>query len=151
MIKIWSEFIQICCTRSGVTRSTLFVVLFLCRMCRCGLNLALWSHISSLMRLLAAEPHSIARLLFTCQYLCGTIVVTPCSMVWDLRASRQGQCLFIGLAAHSLFVRVVINPFFFLFCIAHPGFFFLKRVFYIKTWAKIVFLNFVFSNFSLIT
>ena len=34
------------------------------RMCRCGLHAALWSHIGSLMRLLAAEPNSIAWLFY---------------------------------------------------------------------------------------
>ena len=32
---------SVCCTRSGVTRCTLFMVLFVCRMCRCGLHAAL--------------------------------------------------------------------------------------------------------------
>ena len=40
------------------------------------------------MCLLAAEPRSIAGLLFPCQYLCGTILVTPCSMVWDWPVSK---------------------------------------------------------------
>ena len=31
----------------------------------------------------AAEPRSIAGLLFRFQYLCGTILMTPCSMLWD--------------------------------------------------------------------
>ena len=84
----------VCCTRSGVTRCTLFVVLFLCRMCRCWLHAVLWSHIGTLMRLLAAEPLSIAGLLFPCQCLCGTIMVTPCSMVWDWRVSRAGSMPF---------------------------------------------------------
>ena len=57
-------------------------------MCRCGLHALLLSHIGTLMRLLAAEPLSIAGLLFSGQCLCGTILVTPCSMVWDWRVSR---------------------------------------------------------------
>ena len=44
------------------------------------------------------------RTLFPCQYLRGTILVTPCSMVWDWRVSRAGPMPFIGLAARSLFV-----------------------------------------------
>ena len=52
------------------------------------------AHIDSLMRLLAAEPRSIAGLLFACQYLCGPILVTPCSMVWDWRVSRAGPMPF---------------------------------------------------------
>ena len=66
------------------------MVLFLCLMCRCGLH----AHIGTLMRLLAVEPHSIAGLLFPCQYLCGTILVTSCSMVWDWRVSRAGPMTF---------------------------------------------------------
>ena len=42
----------------------------------------------SLMRLFAAEPRSIAGLLFPFQYLFGTILVTPYSMVWEWRVSR---------------------------------------------------------------
>ena len=42
----------------------------------------------SVHEVLAAEPRSIAGLLFPCQYLCGTISVTPYSMVWDWRVSR---------------------------------------------------------------
>ena len=49
---------------------------------------ALWSHIGTLMRLLAAEPRSIAGLFFSFQYLCGTILVTPYSMVWNWLVSR---------------------------------------------------------------
>ena len=60
------------------------------RMCLCGLHATLWSHIGSLMRLLAAEPRSIAGLLFPLQYLCRTILVTPYSMVWNWRVSKAG-------------------------------------------------------------
>ena len=34
IVDLWQYYV--CCTRSGVTRCTLFMVLFLCRMCRCG-------------------------------------------------------------------------------------------------------------------
>ena len=78
----------VCCTRSCVTRCTLFMVLFLCR--GCGLHAELLSHIGSLMRLLTAEPRSTAGLSFSFQYISGTILVTPYSMVWDRRASRAG-------------------------------------------------------------
>ena len=37
-------------------------------------RVTLGAHIGTLMRLLAAEPRSIAGLLFNCQYLCGTIL-----------------------------------------------------------------------------
>ena len=46
--------------------------------------------IDSLMHLFAAEPRSIAGLLFCFQYHCGTIFVTPYTMVWDWRVSRAG-------------------------------------------------------------
>ena len=46
------------------------------------------------MRLLAAEPRSIAGLLCPSRCLCGTILVTPCSMVWDWRVSRAGPMSF---------------------------------------------------------
>ena len=46
------------------------------------------------MRLLAAEPRSTSGLSFPCQYLCGTILVTPYSMVWDWRVSRAGPMPF---------------------------------------------------------
>ena len=86
IVALWQYYV--CCAGSGVNRCTLFVVLFLCRMCRCALRAELCWDIGSLIRLLAAEPRSIALLLFPCQYLCGTILVTLCSMVWDWRVSR---------------------------------------------------------------
>ena len=103
IVDLWQY--HVCCTRSGLTHCTLFMVLFLCRMCRCGLHVAL--HIGTHMRLLAAEPRSIAGLLFPFHYLCGAILVTPYSIVWEWRVSRVkqlGQCHFTGLAAHSIFV-----------------------------------------------
>ena len=69
-----------------------------------GLLAVLWSHIGILMCLFAAEPRSIARLLFLFRYLCGAILLRLCSMVWDWRVSRIEACIFIGLAARFLFV-----------------------------------------------
>ena len=66
----------------AIMYATLFMVLYPSRMCRCVL------HIGTLMRLLAAEPRSNELLLLLCQYLCGLILVTPYSMVWDWRVSR---------------------------------------------------------------
>ena len=54
----------VCCTRSDVIRCPDFVVLYRCRMCRCGLYVVFWPHVGKLLRLLAAEPHSTAGLLF---------------------------------------------------------------------------------------
>ena len=39
-------------------------------------------------------PRSITGLLFPCQYLCGMILVTPCSMVCDWWVSRAGPMPF---------------------------------------------------------
>ena len=39
IVDLWQYYV--CCTRSGVTRCTLFIVLFLCRMCRYGFHAAL--------------------------------------------------------------------------------------------------------------
>ena len=52
-VDLWRHYV--CCTRSGVTRCTLFMSFYLCRMCLYGLHAVLWSHFSILMRLLAAE------------------------------------------------------------------------------------------------
>ena len=81
IVDLWQYCV--CCTRSGVSRCTLFMVLFLSHMCWCGLH-----------AVLAAEPRSIGGLLFSSQYLCGTVLVTPCSMVWDWRVSRAGPIPF---------------------------------------------------------
>ena len=110
IVALWQYYV--CCTRSGVTRCTLFVVLFLCRMCRFGLHAALWSHIDSLMRLLAAEPRSIAGLLFPCQHVCGTILVTLCSMVWDWRVSRAGPMPFYWPSWSLIFCLLLFSLFF---------------------------------------
>ena len=64
---------------------TLFMVLYLCRMCQCGLHVVLWPHIDILMRLIATGPGSNARLLFPSQRLCGMILLTMYSLVWDRR------------------------------------------------------------------
>ena len=76
------------CTRSGVTRSTHFVALYMCLMCQSGLHAVLWSHIGILLRLPAAEPRSTAGLLFPSQSLSGMIWLTQYLMVWDWRVSR---------------------------------------------------------------
>ena len=87
----------------------MFMVLYRCRMCWCRLHVALWSHIGILMRLLAAEPHSIAGLLFPFRCISGMILMTLCSMVWDWRVSRAGTMPFIGLAARSIFCLLLEN------------------------------------------
>ena len=61
---LWRYYVR--CTRSGVTRFTLFMVLYLSPMCQWVLHAVLWSHIGTLMRLLASEPRSTALILFPC-------------------------------------------------------------------------------------
>ena len=39
IVDLWQNYV--CCKRSGVTRCTLFMVLYKCRMCRCWLDAAL--------------------------------------------------------------------------------------------------------------
>ena len=77
-------------TRSGVSRCTHFLALYLCLMCQSGLHTVLWLHISIHKHLPAAEPRSTAGLLFPSQYLSGTIWLTPYSMVWEYWVSRAG-------------------------------------------------------------
>ena len=62
------------------------------------------SHIGTRMRLLAAEPLSIAGHLFPGLCLCGTILQPRVRWCGTGGFQEQGQCLFIGLAASSLFV-----------------------------------------------
>ena len=88
----------VCFIRSGVTRCTLLMVLYLDRMCRRGLHAVLWSHIGTLMHRLSAEPCSTAyfysllgvpleRSCYTRIRWCGTDGFKD-----------QGQCFFIGLS-----------------------------------------------------
>ena len=80
-----------------------FVALYLCLMCQSGLHAVLWSHIGILMRLPAAEPRSTTGLLFSSQYLSGTIWLTPFSMVRDWRVSRAGPMPFCLPSCSLLF------------------------------------------------
>ena len=54
----------VCCRRSGVTQCTRLMVLYLDRMCQCGLHAVPWSHIGILMRRFTAEPRSTTGHLF---------------------------------------------------------------------------------------
>ena len=93
----------VCCTRSGVTRCTHFVALYLCHMCRSRLHVVLWLHIGILMHLPAAKPRSTAWLLFPSQYLSGTIWLTLYSMVWDWQVSRACPMPFCWPSCSFLF------------------------------------------------
>ena len=83
----------VCFIRSGVTRCTLLMVLYLDRMCQCGLHAMLWSHIGTLIHRLAAEPCSTPGLLFPSRCPSLTILLTAYSMVWEWRVSRAGPML----------------------------------------------------------
>ena len=102
----------VCCIRSGVTRCTLLMVLFLDRKCQCGLQAMLWSHINTLMRFLVAEPRSTAGLIFPSQCPSGTILLTPHSMVWDCRVSRAGLMIFYWLKLlYPYYGLLLFSPF----------------------------------------
>ena len=88
IVDLWQYCV--CCRRSFVTRCTLLMVLYLFRMCQCGLHAVLWSRIGKLMRLLAAENRSTPGPLFPSQCPCGMILLTMYSMVRYWRVSRAG-------------------------------------------------------------
>ena len=84
------------------------IVLCLCGMCQCGLHTLLWSHISILMHLLAAKPHSTAGRLFPSQYLCG---IDLAYFVFDgVGLQVIAMLFFIAQAAHSLHVFCFFLP-----------------------------------------
>ena len=86
-------------------RYTHVMMLYFCRMCQCWSHKVLRLQISILMLVLAAEPRSIAKLLFCYYGLCGTNLPTLCSMVWDWRVLRAGPMIFLlPYAARSRFV-----------------------------------------------
>ena len=84
----------VCFIRSGITRCTLLMVLYLDHICQCRLHAVLWSYIGTLIHRLAAEPRSTSGLLFSSRCPSGTILLTPYSMVWDWRVLRAGAMLF---------------------------------------------------------
>ena len=88
----------VCFIRSGVTRCTLLMLLYLDRMCQRWLLAVLWSNIGTIMHRLAAELCSTAGLLFPSRCSSGTILLAPYSMLWDCQVSRAGPCFFIGLS-----------------------------------------------------
>ena len=88
IVDLWQY--SVCCARSGVTQCTLFMVLCLCRMCRCGLQ--------SSHRYTYAPPRcrtsKYRRAFIPLQCLCETILVTPYSMVWVCQFTRTGSMPF---------------------------------------------------------
>ena len=100
----------VCFIRSGVTRCTLLMVLYVDHMCQSGLHAVLWSHIGTLMHRLDAEPCSTVGLLFSFWCPSGTILLPAYSMVWYWRVTRAGQCFFIGPSCS--FPTIVFYSFF---------------------------------------
>ena len=105
---------SVCFIKSGVTRCTLLMVLYLNRMCQCMLHTVLWSHIVTLMHLLAVEPGSTEGLLIPFSVPSGTILLTPYSMVWDWQVSRAGKmlpyclsCFIPTIVFHSFFLSLL--------------------------------------------
>ena len=80
----------VCFIRSGVSRCTLIMLLYLNRMCQCGLHAVLWC--------LAAESCSAAGLLFPSRCPSGTILLTRIRWCGTGGFQEQGQCFFIGLS-----------------------------------------------------
>ena len=91
IVDLWRYYV--CCTLSDVTRYSLFMVLYLSCMSRC-LFVTRGAVIAHRCTYTPPRCSSAGLLLFFCQYLCGTILVTPYSMVWDWQVQEQGQCLF---------------------------------------------------------
>ena len=66
-----------------------------CSVCACaGYTHVLWLHIGILMRLFAAQPRSIAWLLFPSQYLYGMVLVALYLIVWDWPVLSEGLLIF---------------------------------------------------------
>ena len=82
------------------------MVLYLDRMCQCGLHAVLWSHIGTLMHRLAAEPCSTAGLLFPSRFPSGTILATPYSMMWGWGVLRAGPRL--GILRKTWYLEEVL-------------------------------------------
>ena len=76
------------------------------------------------MRFLAEEPRSTAKLLFPSQYLCGTILVTQYSMVWDWLVLRAELMHFIDYS-HYMYV---FYGFPFIFFVLYMGWYYGARV-----------------------
>ena len=75
IVDLWGYCV--CCIRSGVTRCTLLMVLYLDRMCQCVVQAVLWVHIGIVMSRLDAEHLSTTRLLFFSLCFSRTILLIP--------------------------------------------------------------------------
>ena len=97
IVDLWQYYV--CCICPGATLCTLVMVPYLCQSVS---HAAFWWHIGILMRLLAAETRSTAGLLFPSRYLCGTILLTLYSMLWNWRVLRDWQMFFFDLSCSPL-------------------------------------------------
>ena len=87
----------------------------LCSIRQCGLHEVRWSHIGILMYLLAAEPRSTAGL-FHSQYLCGPILLTLCSMMWDWRVLRSDARPMLFIAFYLFHIAFCILFIYYYYC-----------------------------------
>ena len=91
IVDLWQFYV--CCTRSGVTRCTPSLRFSSCAVCagsgytRCCDRTSVYLCASSLQNL-SVSPDIPGQCLYR------TILVTPCSMVWDWRVSRAGPMPF---------------------------------------------------------
>ena len=74
------------------------MVLFLNRMCQCGLHSVLWSHIGTLYEPPRCRTSQYRGLLFHSQCPSGTILLTRVRWCRTGGFQEQGQCFFIGLS-----------------------------------------------------
>ena len=97
-----------------------------------GVLPVLWSYSGILILLgilLAAEPRSRSSTFISFSvHLCGTILLTLYSMVWDRRVSRAGPMLFIGLSCRLpqcllFYCFLPFSSFFFIAWYCEAGFF----------------------------
>ena len=101
----------ICCLRSCITRFPLFMVLYLCRMCQCGLHAVIWSHIHILMRLLTAEDRSTAGPLFPSQ--CPPQRFCRPFIRWCGTGGFQEQVQFFSIDLSCSIIFCLLLPFLF--------------------------------------
>ena len=80
-----------------VTLLYLFMVLYLGRMCQCGLQAELWLHSGILMSRLAAEPRSTTWFLFPSHCPSGTICWSRTRWCVTGGFHEQRQSFFVGL------------------------------------------------------
>ena len=99
IVDLWQYYV--CCTRSGVTRCTLLMVLFLCHMCRCGLHAALAHRYTYAPPRCRTSQYSRTFILFS--VFLWKDFSDPVFDAWCGTGGfqEQGQLIFIGLAARS--------------------------------------------------